>query len=60
MSVFYADNNRLLNTIKITVRSVSVKIPDRYPYQFDNPEADQWQSNQPLPQYVPAADEIPF
>jgi DNA repair protein RadD len=61
MAVFFAENNRLREPIKITVRSVSgEKFRQITRYQFDNPQADQWQSNQPLPQYVPAADEIPF
>lgn len=61
MAVFFAENNRLREPIKIMVRSVSGEKFSRITrYQFDNPQANDWQLNQPLPQYVPADDEIPF
>ena len=61
LAVHFAENNRLKEPVKITVKSVSGEKFDRIvSYQFDTTAADNWQSDQPEPQYVPADDEIPF
>ena len=61
MAVFFAEDNRLKEPIKIIVKSISGQKFDQISsYEFENPEADDWQFNKPVPQYVPADDEIPF
>ena len=61
LAVFFAEDNRLKEPVRITVKSVSGEKFDRIvSYQFDTSGADTFQSNQPEPEYVPADDEIPF
>jgi len=61
MAVFFAENGRIREPVKITVKSIPGQKFDRVVgYKFENPEIDDWQFDQPEPQYVPVDDEIPF
>jgi len=61
MAVFFATNGRLREPIKIIVKHIAGQKFDQITgYQFEDPEANNWQCDQPEPQYVPTEDEIPF
>ncbi|MFA5291919.1 MAG: DEAD/DEAH box helicase family protein [Phycisphaerae bacterium] len=61
MAVYFATNGRLREPVKITVKSIpGQKFDAIVGYQFEYPQADNWQFDQPEPQYVPANDGIPF
>jgi len=61
MAVFFAQNGRLREPLKITVKNVPGQKFDKIAgYQFEDTEASDWQFNKPLPEFVPLNDEIPF
>ena len=60
-AVAIAETGELTEPISITVKNIPGDKYDRIiGYQFDNPELEDWQFNKPVPEYVPANDEIPF
>jgi len=61
MAVFFATNGRLREPVKITVKHIPGQKFDKIVgYKFDDPEIDNWQLDQDVPDYVQADDSIPF
>jgi len=61
MAVFFATNGRLREPVKITVKHIPGQKFDKIVgYKFDDPEIDNWQLDQDVPEYVQADDSIPF
>ncbi|OQA02964.1 MAG: hypothetical protein BWY69_00734 [Planctomycetes bacterium ADurb.Bin401] len=61
MAVFFAQNGRLKEPVKITVKHIPGQKFDKIiSYQFENPELSEWQFDKTVPDYVQADDSIPF
>jgi len=62
LAVHFAEQGRLREPVKIIVKSISGKKFDQITsYQFDNAQADDWQLNKPVPEYVYDNNEdLPF
>jgi len=61
MAVFFAQNGRLIEPIKIIVKKVpGEKFEKIVSYQFESSESSNWQIDKEVPDYIQADDEIPF